>query len=141
MLICMFDAEDLSSEDLSLLEGAKYFSELKEGEYIEFSVAKVNRAFSLGLISLKEVVMSSSKSQEVLDVSVKKKGSKSMSSLISLVSKESRISSKSVLLTGSRLEVTEEKLSSKDDAPKSILMLDRLGVKEDESSEREKGSP
>ena len=137
----MFDAEDLSSEDLSLLEGAKYFSELKEGEYIEFSVAKVNRAFSLGLISLKEVVMSSSKSQEVLDVSVKKKGSKSMSNLISLGSKESRISSKSVLLTGSRLEVTEEKLSSKDDAPKSILMLDRLGVKEDESSEREKGSP
>ena len=71
MLICMFDAEDLSSEDLSLLEGAKYFSKLKEEESIGFSVAKVNKAFSLALISLKEVVMSSSRSQEVLRSSSK----------------------------------------------------------------------
>ena len=83
----------------------KHFSELKEVEAIEFSVDELNKAFSLALISLEEVAMSSSRSEEALrssskvlsDVSGKTKGSNSMSKLRSLGSKESRLSSKLVL--------------------------------------------
>ena len=39
-VMCRVHVEGLSSEEISLLAGVKYFSEMREGEVIECSVAK-----------------------------------------------------------------------------------------------------
>ena len=56
-------------------------------------------------------------------------------------SKENRHSLKLALLTDSASGVTVETQLSKHDTTNSILVLDGLGVKQDEFSKHEKGSP
>ena len=57
--ICRVDTEGLSSEDISLLEGAKGFSKLREVESVESLAAEVKTLYKFSFSLLEEVVTSS----------------------------------------------------------------------------------
>ena len=60
------DAEVLSSKESSLLEGAKDFSELREGESVDFSLAEVKILCNLHSVSLEASAIRCPRREEVL---------------------------------------------------------------------------
>ena len=60
------DPKRLSSEDISQLAGAKYFSGLRQGKTVKSSVAKVKMPRNFEFISSEEVVMICLRQEEAL---------------------------------------------------------------------------